>query len=169
METGGKTLTLFHGSPAVVREPSPDKERERNDYGRGFYCTESEDLAKEWACTEGADGWANRYELRTDGLRMLSLSSPAYSILHWMALLVRYRDIRLHAPVMRRGAAWLLANYGIDLAPWDVVVGWCGSSRRNPRRGRRGMRGGGGATSTRGRRSRRTKRAATRAGSRSAT
>ncbi len=124
MKTGENALILFHGSPAVVREPSLDKGREHNDYGRGFYCTESEDLAKEWACTEGADGWANRYELRTDGLRVLSLSSPAYSILHWMALLVRHRDIRLHAPVMRRGAQWLLANYAIDLAPWDVVVGW---------------------------------------------
>ncbi len=118
------TMTLFHGSPVVVREPSLLKGRPDNDYGRGFYCTENLSLAKEWACTEADDGWANRYELAAKGLRILRLSSPAYSVLHWMALLVRYRNIRLHAPVMRSAAQWLLENYEIDLAPWDVVIGW---------------------------------------------
>ena len=116
--------TLFHGSPVVVSSPSLEKARPGNDYGRGFYCTENEDLAREWACTEGADGWANRYELKMDGLRVLSLEPPVYTVLNWLAVLVANREIRLHAPVMRRGAEWLLANHAVDLTPWDVVVGW---------------------------------------------
>ena len=118
------TKILFHGSPLVVREPSLEKARAGNDYGCGFYCTESEDLAREWACTEGADGWANRYELEMDSLRVLHLSSPAYTVLNWLAVLVSYREIRLHAPVMRRGAEWLLATHMVDLKPYDVVIGW---------------------------------------------
>lgn len=119
-----RTMTLFHGSPVVVREPSLAKGRPNNDYGLGFYCTENEELAKEWACSEGTDGWANRYALRTEGLKVLRMSSPAFSILNWLAILVRNREIRLHAPIMRRSAAWLLENYAMDLSPWDVVIGW---------------------------------------------
>lgn len=115
---------LFHGSPVVISHPSLEKARQGNDYGRGFYCTENKDLAREWACTEGADGWANRYELKMDNLRVLSLEPPVYTVLNWLAVLVANREIRLHAPVMRRGAEWLLANHAVDLAPWDVVVGW---------------------------------------------
>ena len=116
--------TLYHGSPVVVSHPSLEMARPGNDYGRGFYCTENEDLAHEWACTEGADGWANRYELRMNSLRVLSLKPPVYTVLNWLAVLVANREVRLHAPVMRRGAEWLLANHGVDLSQWDVVVGW---------------------------------------------
>ncbi|RGC51893.1 DUF3990 domain-containing protein [Absiella sp. AM29-15] len=34
-----------------------------NDYGQGFYCTENLELAKEWACTENLEGYANQYQL----------------------------------------------------------------------------------------------------------
>ena len=29
---------------------------ENKDYGRGFYCTEEIELAKEWSCSKGIDG-----------------------------------------------------------------------------------------------------------------
>lgn len=44
---------------------------EHNDFGRGFYCTK---MAKEWACKQNTDGFANRYELNTDGLPLRSLN-----------------------------------------------------------------------------------------------
>ena len=34
-----------------------------NDYGQGFYCTESLELAKEWSCAEREDGYVNQYEM----------------------------------------------------------------------------------------------------------
>ena len=49
-------LVLYHGSPGIIEKPVFGKGKAYNDYGRGFYCTEHIELAKEWACTEGTDG-----------------------------------------------------------------------------------------------------------------
>lgn len=41
-------LTLYHGSENQIVVPQYGKGTRTNDYGRGFYCTESKELAKEW-------------------------------------------------------------------------------------------------------------------------
>ena len=56
-------LILYHGSPEIIQTPVFGKGKSYNDYGRGFYCTEHLELAKEWACTENTDGYANKYEI----------------------------------------------------------------------------------------------------------
>ena len=57
------------------------KEKPDDDYGTGFYCTESIELAKEWACGErGQDGYANAYTVDTNGLNILNLSDEKYNI-----------------------------------------------------------------------------------------
>ena len=75
-------MTLYHGSSEIIRQPVYGKGKAYNDYGTGFYCTEHLELAKEWACTENVDGYANRYELDTSGFSILNLSSGEYTILH---------------------------------------------------------------------------------------
>ena len=52
-------MILYHGSREIVEQPLYGKGSENNDYGQGFYCTESLELAKEWACPEIKDGFAN--------------------------------------------------------------------------------------------------------------
>ncbi len=113
---------LYHGSSEIIMKPEYGKGKTYNDYGRGFYCTEHLELAKEWACTENVDGCANQYELETDGLKLLNLAD--YTILHWLALLMRYRKLRLSTPVMRRGAEWLKVNYLLDVEGYDVIIGY---------------------------------------------
>lgn len=95
-----------------------------NDYGQGFYCTEHIELAKEWACNEGIDGFANKYELETAGLNILDLSSEEYNILHWLALLVENRRFRLTTPLMRRGVEWLKEHFLVDVSEYDLVIGY---------------------------------------------
>lgn len=119
-----RKLILYHGSPDIIRTPVYGKGKSYNDYGKGFYCTEHLELAKEWACTENTDGYANQYELDTEGLLILNLSSNEYTILHWLALLMKYRQFRVSTPVMNRGADWLKAHFLIDLAPYDAVIGY---------------------------------------------
>lgn len=58
-----ETLVLFHGSEKIIEKPVFGEGREHNDFGRGFYCTENEVLAKEWAVTSLNNGFANRYTL----------------------------------------------------------------------------------------------------------
>lgn len=61
-------MIVFHGSEHIVEKPVFRGGKKSNDYGYGFYTTESLDLAKEWACAKNTDGYANRYELNMDGL-----------------------------------------------------------------------------------------------------
>lgn len=68
-----KKITLFHGSEKVIEHPVLGAGKKHNDFGLGFYCTESEALAKEWAVSSLWDGFANRYTLDTEYLRVLHL------------------------------------------------------------------------------------------------
>lgn len=119
-----RILTLYHGSPRIIERPVFGKGKAYNDYGRGFYCTENLELAKEWACGEGADGYANHYEIETDGLRILNLSSDEYNILNWLAILMAHRQARLSAPVARAGKEYLLQNFLPDFEEYDAIIGY---------------------------------------------
>ena len=61
-------ITLYHGSSEKIEKPVFGKGKTYNDYGQGFYCTEDIELAKEWACKNEQDGFANVYELDVSDL-----------------------------------------------------------------------------------------------------
>lgn len=117
-------LILYHGSSEIVRKPLYGTGRMHNDYGQGFYCTESLELAKEWACTENSNGYANEYELITDNLKILNLSDEKYNILHWLALLLDNRIIKVTTPIMKNSIEWLINNYYINVSEYDVIIGY---------------------------------------------
>ena len=75
-------ITLYHGSEQLVETPTFGSGKKNNDFGLGFYCTESEELAKEWAVSSLRNGFANRYSLDTEYLKILNLNSPDYTILN---------------------------------------------------------------------------------------
>lgn len=117
-------LTLYHGSVNIIEIPEYGKGKTYNDYGQGFYCTENIELAKEWACLEGIDGYVNAYSINTDGLNILDLCKSEFSILHWLTLLTENRKIRISTPAMRRGVEWLQENFHIDISPYDIIIGY---------------------------------------------
>lgn len=117
-------LVLYHGSPDIIEKPAFGKGKAYNDYGRGFYCTEHIELAKEWACTEGTDGYANKYELNTAGLSVLNLSSDDYTILNWLAILMLHRKGRLSAPIAKQGREYLIQNFLPDFQNYDAIIGY---------------------------------------------
>lgn len=117
-------VTLYHGSEAIIQKPEFGKGKTYNDYGVGFYCTEHIELAKEWACTESADGYVNQYSIDMNALKVLNLSSDAYNILHWLALLMNNRKFRISTPVMKRGAEWLEENFLPDISEYDIIIGY---------------------------------------------
>ena len=79
-----KIITLYHGSENIIEMPTFGKGKRNNDFGLGFYCTESKALAMEWAVSDLHDGYANRYTLDTEYLRILHLSGSEYTILNWI-------------------------------------------------------------------------------------
>ncbi len=117
-------LILYHGSPEIIEKPLFEKGKEYNDYGRGFYCTEHIELAKEWACTDGIDGYANRYEIETDGLKVLKLSSDEFTVLNWLAILLLHRKPKLNTPVSVQGRKYLIENFVPDFEDSDLIIGY---------------------------------------------
>lgn len=115
---------LYHGSPEIIEHPMFGKGKAYNDYGRGFYCTEHIELAKEWACTEGMNGYANQYELNTSGLSILNLSSDDYTILNWLAILMQHRKGRSSAPIEKQGREYLIQNFLPDFQRYDAIIGY---------------------------------------------
>ena len=119
-----RIITLYHGSEQQIEEPTFGKGKENNDFGLGFYCTESEDLAKEWAVSSLRNGFANRYTLDTEYLNVLNLNSPDFTILNWIAVLVEHRLFSIKTPVARRAKRYLVENFGVNVNAFDVVTGY---------------------------------------------
>lgn len=119
-----KTLTLYHGSTDIIESPVFGKGKTYNDYGQGFYCTENMELAREWACLEGIDGYVNRYTINLDHISVLNLRDPEYSILHWLTILTENRKLRISTPAMRRGVEWLQNHFHIDTISYDAIIGY---------------------------------------------
>ena len=66
--------TIYHGSEKIIEKPRFGYGKPYNDYGMGFYCTESIEMAKEWGSSKNRDGFANIYQIETDGLSVFNLN-----------------------------------------------------------------------------------------------
>ena len=119
-----KKITLFHGSEKIIEVPSFGEGKKTNDFGLGFYCTENEDLAKEWAVSSLRNGFSNRYALNTEYMKILNLNSPEYTILNWIAVLVEHRLFSIKTPVARRAKKYLIDNFSIHVNAFDVITGY---------------------------------------------
>ncbi|HIQ98506.1 MAG TPA: DUF3990 domain-containing protein [Candidatus Scybalocola faecavium] len=116
-------IILFHGTPDKVVIPTYGLGEDKHDYGRGFYLTESLDLAKEWAvCRPNeACGWVHKYELDTDGLKIFDFQQQ--NVLAWLAELMKHRD----ADDSRRYkvlSVKFIEKYGVNTEGYDVIKGW---------------------------------------------
>lgn len=117
-------LTIFHGSVSIIEKPEYGKGKPYNDYGRGFYCTESLDLAKEWAVGEQTNGYANKYFLDLQGLKVLDLSQKGFTTLHWITLLLQNRVFNLKNDISKLGKEYLIKNFALPTNDYDVIKGY---------------------------------------------
>ena len=119
-----KQITIYHGSEQLVETPTFGEGKKNNDFGQGFYCTESEALAKEWAVSSLRNGFANRYTLDTEFLNVLHLNSPDFTILNWIAVLVEHRLFSIKTPVARRAKRYLIDHFSVNVNAYDVIIGY---------------------------------------------
>lgn len=117
-------MVIYHGSEKIIDKPLYGFGNSSNDYGKGFYCTANVELAKEWACKKGNNGFANIYNLNADGLKICNLNSDNYNILNWLALLTRYRSYWQEKSIAEQAKAFLWDNYLIDIEGFDIVIGY---------------------------------------------
>lgn len=117
-------MIVYHGSTSIINPPIFGKGKSTNDYGRGFYCTENPELAKEWACAKGSDGFANIYQLDLSGLEVLDLNSGNYSVLTWLAILAKYRSYWENGSISREAKDYLKENFFVSPDQYDIVRGY---------------------------------------------
>lgn len=117
-------IDIYHGSDHIIEQPQFGEGKPYNDYGRGFYCTEHAELAKEWACAADSDGYANHYQLDYSGLSVLNLNAPEYNILNWLAILLENRKFNVADGLPQRAKTYLQENFKVDYKKYDVIIGY---------------------------------------------
>lgn len=117
-------IILLHGTDHIIEVPDINIGNEHNDYGKGFYCTKSEEMAKEWACKQNTDGFVNRYELNADGLKILDLTDGQHTVLNWIAILLKYRTFKLSSEIAIDARDYIIEHYSVNIGDYDVVVGY---------------------------------------------
>jgi len=116
-------VTLFHGSEFIIRKPVYHKGNPRNDYGYGFYCTESKSLASEWAVSREHDGYVNSYHIDLTDLRILDINNKC-SLINWLSILLQNRTFNLDTPLSREAYRYIINEFPVDLEPYDIVTGY---------------------------------------------
>ena len=118
-------MIIYHGSKDIIEKPEYGKGNKKNDYGLGFYCTESLELAKEWACTNNeTNGYANKYEINIHEYKVLDLRDRKYNILNWIAILLKYRTFDTNNPISLKAKEYILNNFYVDVEEYDVIIGY---------------------------------------------
>lgn len=115
---------LYHGSENIIEKPIYGYGKPYNDYGLGFYCTDSLEMAKEWGVGKDRNGYANCYELTCDGLTTLDLNASEYYILHWLTVLLQNREFDIPSGLALEAKEYLTANFAIDYQSYDIIVGY---------------------------------------------
>ena len=114
---------IYHGSADRIEKPIFGYGRKYNDYGVGFYCTESLDMAKEWAVSARRNGYANIYDICMDTLTVLDLNGPEYCILHWLSMLLQNREFEINSPLAIEAKEYLVSHFSPDSST-DIIIGY---------------------------------------------
>ena len=117
-------IEILHGTDHIIEVPDIDKGNEKNDYGKGFYCTRIPEMAKEWACKQNTDGFSNRYELDLTDLRILDLTDGKHSVLNWIAILLEHRTLSLDSEIAIDAKDYIIEHFSIDTSEYDIIIGY---------------------------------------------
>lgn len=118
------SVRLYHGSEVIVERPEVGKGARHNDYGKGFYCTENPELAREWACAKQKNGYVNIYDLDMTGLSVLNLNDPQYNILNWLAILADNRTYWQNGSISEDAKDYIKTHFLLDISGYDVIIGY---------------------------------------------
>lgn len=116
--------TIYHGSEHLIETPVFGLGKRYNDYGLGFYCTEIENMAKEWAVGRRKDGYANKYEIDCSGLEIFNLNEDSYCMLHWLTILLQNREFEISSPLALEAKEYLMNHFRIDYEDADIITGY---------------------------------------------
>ena len=117
-------MELYHGSFYRIEHPYYGGGKKNNDYGSGFYCTVSPDMAREWSVDSKRDGYLNRYSLELEGLQQLDLTDGSYHILNWLAILLENRYFNTSTPLAAEARRYILQEFRPEYESADLIIGY---------------------------------------------
>ena len=117
-------IVIYHGSKNIIEKPIFGEGKKTNDFGVGFYCTMDNELAKEWAVTSITNGFSNKYLINTEYLKILNLNSSEYTILNWIAILLKYRLFSITNPIAKKAKQYIIDNFSINVDAYDIIIGY---------------------------------------------
>lgn len=115
---------IYHGSENRIEKPIYGYGKKYNDYGVGFYCTESIEMAKEWGVGADRNGYANIYDLNMNGLTVLNLNDSEYCILHWLSLLLQNREFEISSVLASEAKEYITHTFLPDYSSADIICGY---------------------------------------------
>ncbi len=115
---------IYHGSNHIIENPQFGYGKSYNDYGIGFYCTESQDMAKEWGVSINGNGYANQYKIECSDLNILNLNDSNYTMLHWLTILLENREFDVSTPLATEAKEYLLKNFQSNYKSADIIIGY---------------------------------------------
>ena len=123
--TSGRVLRLYHGSPDANLAPSYEGGKEYHDYGKGLYCLEDVEMAKEWACqhSNATVSFVYAYELDLAGLRPI-LDLNAYAPAYWLSALASHRYVSREGALLRQRRERFIEIFSFDCTGADIIRGW---------------------------------------------
>ena len=123
--TTGSVLRIYHGSPDANLTPSYESGKEYHDYGKGLYCLEDMEMAKEWACqhSDAMVSFVYAYELDLAGLCPI-LDLNAYAPAYWLSALASHRYISKEGALLRQRREKFIEAFTVDCKSADVIRGW---------------------------------------------
>lgn len=115
---------IYHGSEKIIETPIYGAGKSYNDYGLGFYCTETLDMAKEWSASKDKIGYANIYDIDCTDLNILDLNHHQYCMLHWLALLLENREFDIPSALAHEAKEYILEHFQTGYANYDIIIGY---------------------------------------------
>ena len=121
---------LYHGSPNPDFRPYYGGGKDYHDYGKGLYCTEHPESAKEWACQH--DGitisYVYVYELDMSELDPV-LDLYKYEPVYWLSALARYRFDLKESRARRERREQFMELFPINCDSYELIEGWRADDR----------------------------------------
>lgn len=117
-------MKIYHGSENIIEKPVFGVGKTYNDYGLGFYCTDSLEMAKEWGTGMDRNGYANCYEIDCTDLTILDLNDENYCMLHWLSVLLQNREFDVPSGLALEAKEYIIKNFPVDYESYDIIIGY---------------------------------------------
>ena len=118
-------MRLYYGSETYFVTPTFGEGNPSNDYGLGFYMTDSYEVAKLWASKHENGGYILTFDIDTIDLQILNLKEYGEeNILRWISILVSHRFKNDLRDTYSSKIMWLDRKFHVSLNSVDFIIGY---------------------------------------------